>query len=196
MHYAVSKFKQYVYNRKIIIFTDHISLSFIKNCKLTSSKIARYIHEIMAYNPEIRHIPGKLNTFSDVLSRLKPQGRIPANMASNQRELPILKLDVNISKKLAKEMKFLPEYQRRDWKLKQLIEKALPINTADSQKYGIFEETLYKYQRGPKPAWKAYVPAMLEELVIEAFHSALIHSGVEKTMIAISEHLYMFRLGK
>ena len=69
IYFALQKFREYVFGRQIRVRTDNISLEFMQRCKLTSSSISRYIHEIMAHNIEIEHIKGTENTFVDLLSR-------------------------------------------------------------------------------------------------------------------------------
>ena len=59
IYHALQKFRSYVFNRKIIVRSDSISLSFMNMCKLTSSRIPRYIHEIMANDIEIEYIKGE-----------------------------------------------------------------------------------------------------------------------------------------
>lgn len=70
IHHALQKFRCFVFDRKIIVRSDSISLSFIHRCKLTSSRISRFIHEIMAYNLSVEYIKGADNIFADLLSRL------------------------------------------------------------------------------------------------------------------------------
>ena len=40
IYHALQKFRSYVFNRKIIVTSDSISLSFMNRCKLTSSRIS------------------------------------------------------------------------------------------------------------------------------------------------------------
>ena len=72
LYHALQKFRSFVFNRKIIVGSDSISLSFMRNCKLTSSRISRFIHEIMAYDIEIEYVRGTTNIFADMLSKPPP----------------------------------------------------------------------------------------------------------------------------
>lgn len=60
----------YICNGKIIVFTDHQSLSILQS--KTSNppmRIARFLDVLGAYSPEIRYLPGKKNYVADILSR-------------------------------------------------------------------------------------------------------------------------------
>ena len=70
IYHALEKFRSFVFNRKIIVRSDSISLPFMNKCKLTSSRISRYIYEIMANDIVIEYIKGSTNTFADILSRI------------------------------------------------------------------------------------------------------------------------------
>lgn len=195
--FCLQKFRHYVYNRELIIYTDHLSLSFMSKCKLTSNKISRYIQEVMAYNPTmISHIPGAQNIFSDVLSRIQHGQDLPETVDSNHREIRIWKLDLSLNAQLVKQMKKIADYQAKDRKLMKLITLAPPVGSANEAKYGMHEGVLYKKDVRGRGAWRVYIPPALEELVIESFHKALIHGGVERTVAAISEHFYVYKLGR
>ena len=70
IYHALQTFRSYVFNRKVIVRSDSISLSFMSRCKLTSSRISRYVHEIMANDVTVEYIKGTTNTFADILSRI------------------------------------------------------------------------------------------------------------------------------
>lgn len=67
--YCCSKFRQYLIGHKIIIQTDHHALTFIKQCKLTSSRLIRWVLTLREFNFTIEHIPGKLSVAADTLTR-------------------------------------------------------------------------------------------------------------------------------
>ena len=94
IYFALQKFRQYVYGQKIIVYTDHLSLAFMQKCKLTNSKLSRYIHEITSYQIEVRHIPGKENIFSDLLSRQHIEESIPETLSHPQREVILMNLNI------------------------------------------------------------------------------------------------------
>ena len=86
--YALQKFRIYVFGRKITLYTDNKSLSFLQKCVLTSNRVARWVIELQQYDIQFRHITGANNYLADVLSR-NPAGlteielrdqRQPANL--------------------------------------------------------------------------------------------------------------------
>lgn len=60
-------FKPVVFGSKIIVFTDHLNLSYIH--KSTSPKIQRWRIFLEEFNIQIKHVKGNENTFPDMLSR-------------------------------------------------------------------------------------------------------------------------------
>ena len=50
IHFALEMFRVYIFNQKIIIKSDNISSVFLQKCRLTSSRISRYIHEIISHD--------------------------------------------------------------------------------------------------------------------------------------------------
>ena len=78
IYHALQRFRVFIFNRKIIVRSDSISLSFMDKCKMTGSKLSRYIHEIMSHDIEIQYIKGTSNIFADMLSRIPRNQELPA----------------------------------------------------------------------------------------------------------------------
>jgi len=70
--YALRKFRIYIYGHKVTLNTDHKSLTFLKKCVVSSTRVARWMLEIEQWDLEIQHIKGIENTLADVLSRNPP----------------------------------------------------------------------------------------------------------------------------
>lgn len=68
---AFQQFRNRIRGRKIIVFTDNISLTnALSNSSGRHSPVEKsWIAEIKEYTPEVRHIPGVLNQVPDFLSR-------------------------------------------------------------------------------------------------------------------------------
>jgi len=54
---------------KIIIYSDHLNLQYWKMPQKISRRVAREVLELVEYDFEIRHLPGRLNGRADALSR-------------------------------------------------------------------------------------------------------------------------------
>jgi hypothetical protein len=67
---SLKRFKPLVYGRRFRIFTDHEALGYIMKQKNLSHRQARWLEELCKFDFEICYIPGKVNHFSDALSRM------------------------------------------------------------------------------------------------------------------------------
>ena len=55
---ALQRFRIYIYERKVTLFTDNKALLFLHRCVITSNRVARWMVQIQEYDLEIRHIRG------------------------------------------------------------------------------------------------------------------------------------------
>ena len=75
---GIRNFKQDIYGRELIIFTDHRSIlgaMASPNLQVNDPVASRALSEIAQYSQDIRYKPGKLNLLADALSR--PSGTPP-----------------------------------------------------------------------------------------------------------------------
>lgn len=70
IHWAVKKFRPYLYGTKFTIRSDHKPLVFLFSLKDPSSRLTRIRLDLEEYNFQIIHIKGKENTVADALSRI------------------------------------------------------------------------------------------------------------------------------
>jgi ABC-type dipeptide/oligopeptide/nickel transport system permease subunit len=75
--YALRKIIIYIYSHKVSLNTDHKSLIFLKECVVTSNRVARCMLEIEQRELEIQHIKGTDNTSADIWSRNPPHCNTP-----------------------------------------------------------------------------------------------------------------------
>ena len=67
--WALQYFHPYVYGRKVVIYTDHKALKWLKNVKHPNGKLARWILKLEEYDYTIGHKPGNMMQHADALSR-------------------------------------------------------------------------------------------------------------------------------
>ena len=67
--YSLQKFRYWVYGRKVIVWTDHRPLAYLKSLSQHSCRLAKYNLQLQEYNVETRYIPGQ-NQLADHLTRL------------------------------------------------------------------------------------------------------------------------------
>ena len=196
VYHALQRFRDYIFNHRVIIRSDAISLSFIQNCKLTSSRISRFVHEIMAFDVKIEYIRGVDNIFADLLSRLPRNVELQKAIDfRDQKECVIMKLSGYTEVNFTPMMINLPDLQGKDPVLAEILKTAPALGSEGNSKFAKKNDILYKLDGRAQPTWKAYLPSILEEDIILNFHHGLGHAGINKTMLAIQEHLYIKRLG-
>ena len=66
---AVKTYHSYLANTEFEVFTDHISLTWLRNIKLASGRLARWSLRLQEYKFKITHRPGLRNQNADTLSR-------------------------------------------------------------------------------------------------------------------------------
>ena len=71
--FACNKFRTYILGYDITVRSDHRSISFLKQCKLSHGRLTRWILLLQEYHINWEHIPGKKNTAADILSRINIQ---------------------------------------------------------------------------------------------------------------------------
>ena len=62
-------FHHYLYGRKFLVRTDHVSLRWLMSFKDLEGQLARWLERLQEYDFEIQHRAGKLHSNADALSR-------------------------------------------------------------------------------------------------------------------------------
>ncbi|KAJ9090317.1 hypothetical protein DSO57_1003844 [Entomophthora muscae] len=63
------KFKYYILENRIILYTDNMALSFILRKQQENERRVRWVMEMFEYLMDIKHIPRKKNVVADGFSR-------------------------------------------------------------------------------------------------------------------------------
>ena len=66
----VKHFKHYLYGRKFLVRTDHISLKWLMNFKKPNGLIARWIEVLASCDMKVQHRPGRQHGNADGVSRI------------------------------------------------------------------------------------------------------------------------------
>ena len=198
IYFALQKFREYVFGRKITVRTDNISLEFMQRCKLTSSRISRYIHEITAYDIKIEHIKGTNNTFADLLSRLTRACDAEKRLDERGvRDYVIMQVETAKSSQVTRKLANLSLLQDDDPLLKAIRDRANPLNLCETDEvYGTKDGVLYKLVGKDERRWVACVPASLEDEIITMYHVSLGHSGADRLCLTLSQDFYIKKVAK
>lgn len=66
---SVKSFRHYLYGRRFLIRTDHVSLNWLMSFRNLEGQLARWLERLQQYDFEIQHRKGKVHKNSDGLSR-------------------------------------------------------------------------------------------------------------------------------
>lgn len=69
--YAFDKFRSYLVDTKVIVFTDHATIRYLFNKKDVKPRLIRWILLLQEFEIEIRDRKGCENQITDYLSRLE-----------------------------------------------------------------------------------------------------------------------------
>lgn len=173
--YCCSKFRQYLIGHKIIIQTDHHALTFIKQCKLTSGRLTRWVLALQEFNFTIEHIPGKLNVAADTLTRYPrtDENRIETKIRIN-------KINGNpFSKELTMMLKNIAKEQEKDKHIYKLKEKETEHTTT--------KDNIIFIRGNKDETWQLALPSHVAEMLIIETHTQNGHPGRYKTHHALKE---------
>jgi hypothetical protein len=119
--YALRKFRVYIYGHKITVNTDHKSLTFLKKCVVSSTRVTRWMLETEQWDLEIQHIEGIDNTLSDILS-CNPSHYHSSDTWDLRQcgHIMVHAIDLNIDNSVKKELRDLAILQNSDPRLQAI----------------------------------------------------------------------------
>lgn len=112
----------YLFGTNFTILTDNKALTFIQKCRLTSSRLTRWILAIQEYDFDIQHCKGKENIVADILSQNPTEISGQENMYNNE-EIVIHEIKLTLSKNNKQNIKNIGKIQEEDEKTKIVQKK-------------------------------------------------------------------------
>jgi hypothetical protein len=195
--FALQKFRIYVYGRKVKLYTDNKSVSFLGKCVITSNRVARWALRIQEYDLTLVHIAGTKNHFADVLSR-NPAGLTPEQVIALKRPqgLMIARIDLGLDMSIRRGIRNLASIQDRDPDLQE-IRRLLKEGCVNlTGRFLMHENLLYTVDTRNGTTWKVVIPRELEEKLITYVHLAKGHAGTDKCVRIINEMFHLKNLGR
>ena len=174
---ALERWKGYLMDRHFKIKTDHFSLKYLLDQRLTTPFQAKWLPKLLGYDYEIAYKKGSENIVADALSRREVQGQLYALVATN--------VNTELLKKIE-------ESWVNDMKLAELIQKF-----ADPA----FKSKKYTWTNGQlRRNGKLVVgnDEALRKLIFSQIHNESLggHSGVQVTVQKLSSLCYWKNMRK
>ena len=178
---AFQHFRNRIRGRKIIVYTDNISLAnALANSSGTHAPVERsWIAEIKEYAPDVRHIPGTLNHVPDFLSR--PDHKV--NVINTSPYISGAPLSARLISQAQNEQH--PEFETPQ-NHERLIKNFTDHNNNTYPVLGVKDSA---------DVFRPYIPLRLRPLVFNALHDPS-HLGSQKTYEAISCQFFWESLRK
>ena len=184
--WALQYFHPYVYGRKVVIYTDHKALKWLKNVKHPNGKLARWILKLEEYDYTIEHKPGNMMQHADALSRA------PVN---NIRISTLSWTELEETQNLDDDILLV-----RRWVLNGLRPDAKPKDTSPMLKamYNVFESLVVEknvlcrkwIDEDGKETLQIVVPKLASPAILKDAHQQVGHLGIAKTFEMIQRGFY------
>ncbi|GFT66054.1 retrovirus-related Pol polyprotein from transposon 297 [Trichonephila clavipes] len=71
IHNSVKYFREFLYERKFTILSDHMNFKYHTDLQNPANIIARWLMDLSEYEFEFQHVKGKNNLLADYISREK-----------------------------------------------------------------------------------------------------------------------------
>ena len=162
----------------VTILTDHANLAHWKATRKVNRHIARWFAEIQDYNLVIKHIPGKIHTAPDMLSRL------PGANQGKQDNKDIVLLPPSLFIATAKAQDDMLKAKVKEAQLRQKEEMELWCDT----------HRVHKLPEGYAKEWRLAIPSglVLRQELMAQFHNSPTagHPGRDNTLALVSQHYW------
>ena len=163
----------------ITVRTDHKSISFLKNCKLSHGRLARWTLVLQEYNISWEYVPGKKNIAADTLSRIN----ITNQTYEGEKETIVKVYNILKSRtELEDIVKEVEQRQRQDSKLMQIFQR---LNAQDNRiipHYCIHNDVLFIKTKYHNNTWKLVIHKTLEKDIKTDYHIRYGHMGAVKAV--------------
>lgn len=189
--WALQKFREYTFQNKVIVKTDHSALtSLLKMQMPRNARLCRWLTVLMDCNLEIQHIKGTANGPADCMSRLvnvppeaKKEGSVPASALRPQSEE-----DETYNLVSSSFRSQIVAALQEDANFREIYE-SVKIN-GPSDHYQLINGILY--YKNYNNRLRLVIPQTLVADLIKAYHDSpyAIHSGATRTYKKLARKYY------
>ena len=196
--YCLKKFETFVRGVKLIIRTDHQSLTFLKTWKLYSAKVTRWILYLDQFDHIIEYVKGSENRGADILSRYSVG---TAQQIGDRVIHPEVALfTVKRNREIVEGLRNIKSKQRQDEFLTAISKRIFsgkkdrdPLVERLHQRYCFVRGVLY-YKSDTNEESLLALPESLVNEVVKYFHEELGHFGTYKVLTALKGRVYWPRM--
>ena len=162
----------------VTILTDHANLTHWKATRKVNRQVARWFAEIQDYNLVIKHVPGKIHTAPNMLSRP------PGVDQGKQDNTDIVLLPPSL---------FIATAAVQDDMLRAKVKEAQQKQTAEMELW-CDTQGVHKLPEGYTKEWRLAMPSGLvlrQELMVQFHNSPTAgHPGRDNTLALVSQHYW------
>ena len=168
---TLKEFRNILLGQEIVLHTDHKNLLYEKS---SSDRVVRWKLLIEEYAPIFQHIAGEKNSVADALSRLNADFTdvIDNTPDKPNQAMAYLNIEDIVDYEFPLTGKIIHDHQTKD--------KALRKNLRGDQRNLYSTKKIEKYKIITYKD-KLYIPATLQQRVIEWYHEYLCHPGENRT---------------
>lgn len=191
--YACGKFRTFILGYPITVRTDHKSIAFFRNCKLSHGRLTRWTLTLQEYNITYEYVPGKKNIVADCLSRVNWNDKTFEAEKGDQLQIFNIRMNILELNNIIQELKRAQQQDEKSLKIKQRIQEN---DETIQQYYQIHQDVLFIKPNIRQDRWKIVVPTDAEPNIIMDYHQRYGHMGTLKVAKAMEEHFYMKNIQK
>lgn len=184
------KWKYILDSTKIVVYTDHQAIKYLRLSHINNSRLLRWILAIQEFDAEFRYVKGEDNKVADILSRLQHNDN---KIGSDQDIFTIFQI-INTNTELESILKNLTQKQLADERIKQVIRKMQLKDTKIRQLFQYHNNILFRKDKNNK--YSIILPESLFIPIIDYFHESYAHIGRFKLAKRITESFYIPNINK
>lgn len=171
--YTLKKNYYILVGAEVYLFTDHSSITLLRQHPFLSSRISRWLIYLENFNLKKSHIPGKDNVVADALSRYHRQMMDKSTTGYiSMNHIKYVGLD-NFMKRIEQ----LNDEQMKDVLVQQFLLQPSKVPKLKKGDDGRFLWRSYKDH-----TYRIYVPATLRSEVLKHYHGYYVHPGTWKML--------------
>lgn len=184
--FGMKRYHHWVYGRKVIVETDHLSLIpiFKKPLYVAPARLQRMLLQMQRYDIEVRFRAGKEIPVPDTLSRKSLSDTYPSLSEGLDVQVNMVISSLPVSDRKLQEIKAQTEQDEQLSLLKKVIQDGWPVYRNQCQPeildFWNFRDELACFDGIIMKGQKLVIPKALRSSILDIVHVG--HMGVEKTL--------------